>query len=141
MGDAVRQRLSAYKRFEGTEERNNGRDRDRTDDLYRVKVALIPTELRAPRASHVIQKSSGYVIPKAIPFVLQLEGDSTLSSALPSDQLMCSRSGGAGCAESRAWDKSHNKRLCGLLRQTWFKTSRLHVTCFKQQPQSNNFRK
>ena len=24
-----------------------GRDRDRTDDLYRVKVALIPTELRA----------------------------------------------------------------------------------------------
>src|SRR5262245_1600391 len=25
----------------------NGRDRDRTDDLYRVKVALIPTELRA----------------------------------------------------------------------------------------------
>jgi hypothetical protein len=28
---------------------NNGRDRDRTDDLYRVKVALIPTELRARR--------------------------------------------------------------------------------------------
>jgi hypothetical protein len=27
----------------------NGRDRDRTDDLYRVKVALIPTELRARR--------------------------------------------------------------------------------------------
>ena len=27
--------------------RNSGRDRDRTDDLYRVKVALIPTELRA----------------------------------------------------------------------------------------------
>ena len=26
---------------------NNGRDRDRTDDLYRVKVALVPTELRA----------------------------------------------------------------------------------------------
>ena len=25
----------------------SGRDRDRTDDLYRVKVALIPTELRA----------------------------------------------------------------------------------------------
>lgn len=24
-----------------------GRDRDRTDDLYRVKVALVPTELRA----------------------------------------------------------------------------------------------
>jgi hypothetical protein len=27
----------------------SGRDRDRTDDLYRVKVALIPTELRARR--------------------------------------------------------------------------------------------
>ena len=27
----------------------DGRDRDRTDDLYRVKVALIPTELRARR--------------------------------------------------------------------------------------------
>ena len=26
---------------------SSGRDRDRTDDLYRVKVALIPTELRA----------------------------------------------------------------------------------------------
>ena len=26
---------------------NGGRDRDRTDDLYRVKVALVPTELRA----------------------------------------------------------------------------------------------
>ena len=26
-----------------------GRDRDRTDDLYRVKVALIPTELSARR--------------------------------------------------------------------------------------------
>jgi hypothetical protein len=31
------------------QEGNNGRDRDRTDDLYRVKVALIPTELRARR--------------------------------------------------------------------------------------------
>src|SRR5437667_12832889 len=29
--------------------KRNGRDRDRTDDLYRVKVALIPTELRARR--------------------------------------------------------------------------------------------
>ena len=28
-------------------EEKHGRDRDRTDDLYRVKVALIPTELRA----------------------------------------------------------------------------------------------
>ena len=28
---------------------SDGRDRDRTDDLYRVKVALIPTELRAPK--------------------------------------------------------------------------------------------
>ena len=28
-----------------------GRDRDRTDDLYRVKVALIPTELRALKVS------------------------------------------------------------------------------------------
>ena len=27
----------------------DGRDRDRTDDLYRVKVALIPAELRARR--------------------------------------------------------------------------------------------
>ena len=26
---------------------DGGRDRDRTDDLYRVKVALVPTELRA----------------------------------------------------------------------------------------------
>ena len=29
----------------------SGRDRDRTDDLYRVKVALIPTELRARRVT------------------------------------------------------------------------------------------
>ena len=29
------------------EVKESGRDRDRTDDLYRVKVALIPTELRA----------------------------------------------------------------------------------------------
>jgi hypothetical protein len=29
------------------ESMQDGRDRDRTDDLYRVKVALIPTELRA----------------------------------------------------------------------------------------------
>ena len=31
------------------ESMQDGRDRDRTDDLYRVKVALIPTELRARR--------------------------------------------------------------------------------------------
>src|SRR5215831_2392960 len=36
-------------RFDVIQEGNNGRDRDRTDDLYRVKVALIPTELRARR--------------------------------------------------------------------------------------------
>jgi hypothetical protein len=29
------------------ESEHGGRDRDRTDDLYRVKVALVPTELRA----------------------------------------------------------------------------------------------
>src|SRR6267142_1967407 len=33
--------------FDVIQEGDNGRDRDRTDDLYRVKVALIPTELRA----------------------------------------------------------------------------------------------
>ena len=33
--------------FDVIQEGNNGRDRDRTDDLYRVKVALVPTELRA----------------------------------------------------------------------------------------------
>jgi hypothetical protein len=38
-------------------EKLNGCDRDRTDDLYRVKVALIPTELRTPR----IQKLYGPV--------------------------------------------------------------------------------
>ena len=35
-----------------------GRDRDRTDDLYRVKVALIPTELRA-REVHPIVSGGG----------------------------------------------------------------------------------
>jgi hypothetical protein len=30
--------------------KRSGRDRDRTDDLYRVKVALIPTELRARKS-------------------------------------------------------------------------------------------
>ena len=34
-------------KLEVTKDGSNGRDRDRTDDLYRVKVALIPTELRA----------------------------------------------------------------------------------------------
>ena len=32
----------------------NGRDRDRTDDLHRVKVALIPTELRARKAKGAV---------------------------------------------------------------------------------------
>jgi hypothetical protein len=40
-GDVTTDELLQFKK--GT----NGRDRDRTDDLYRVKVALIPTELRA----------------------------------------------------------------------------------------------
>ena len=34
------------------QEGNNGCDRDRTDDLYRVKVALIPTELRTRGRIH-----------------------------------------------------------------------------------------
>ena len=33
--------------LERTRKKHGGRDRDRTDDLYRVKVALVPTELRA----------------------------------------------------------------------------------------------
>ncbi len=33
--------------FTGRGKGHGGRDRDRTDDLYRVKVALVPTELRA----------------------------------------------------------------------------------------------
>ena len=36
-----------------------GRDRDRTDDLYRVKVALIPTELRARGRIHKIVRVGG----------------------------------------------------------------------------------
>jgi hypothetical protein len=36
-----------------------GRDRDRTDDLYRVKVALIPTELRARRIRFYNLSGSG----------------------------------------------------------------------------------
>ena len=39
----------------------SGRYRDRTDDLYRVKVALIPTELSALRDSKTIGWFSGAV--------------------------------------------------------------------------------
>ena len=42
----------------------NGRDRDRTDDLYRVKVALIPTELRA-RELHPIVSARGKGVNRA----------------------------------------------------------------------------
>jgi hypothetical protein len=50
--DVVFEKLLAVVLLVGTDScdeqaRDNGRDRDRTDDLYRVKVALIPTELRA----------------------------------------------------------------------------------------------
>ena len=43
--------------------RINGRDRDRTDDLYRVKVALIPTELRARETSQNIKLGDKSVNP------------------------------------------------------------------------------
>ena len=39
--------LSGVNSFRRKQKRHGGRDRDRTDDLYRVKVALVPTELRA----------------------------------------------------------------------------------------------
>jgi hypothetical protein len=37
------------------EESHGGRDRDRTDDLYRVKVALVPTELRALNWANILK--------------------------------------------------------------------------------------
>ena len=39
------------------EVKESGRDRDRTDDLYRVKVALIPTELRARKQKRRLKDS------------------------------------------------------------------------------------
>ena len=43
----IRCEVSVFAYGINSERVTNGRDRDRTDDLYRVKVALIPTELRA----------------------------------------------------------------------------------------------
>ena len=42
-------------KVDGIQEGDNGRDRDRTDDLYRVKVALIPTELRARKLTVIVR--------------------------------------------------------------------------------------
>lgn len=42
-------------RFRRKQERHGGRDRDRTDDLYRVKVALVPTELRAQDMGKILK--------------------------------------------------------------------------------------